>query len=355
MQSKDNHSDWDAKHLGGSIKRGIVNPDLLEERAKSSFNKAELEVFVYGPDAVEQIAMVADFNRRHPELVDGFEYYEMSREEKFKSWWRKYHAVMKDEKAHIFFTNNSQRKDHRFQWAWAYPGLSLLALHQTMFTSSIKFLGSEKQQAKYLPLCDNLSIIGNYAQTELGHGSNVAGLETTATLDQATDEFVIHTPTIKATKFWPGSLGVVGTHSIVFARCIAGGNDYGVQPFLVQIRSTEDHKPLKGVSVGDIGEKLGYNSVDNGYLSFDHLRISRSNMLSRFVKITKTGDMEMKAHPKLLYMIMVMTRLHIIFGGVVNIFTACLRATRYAICRRQFANIKGSTEERKLIDYQTHM
>ena len=89
-------------------------------------------------------------------------------------------------------------------------------------------LGNEEQQKKYLPLCDNLTIIGCYAQTELGHGSNVAGLETTATLDKSTDEFVMHTPTIKATKFWPGSLGSVSNHAVVFARCIAGGNDYGV-------------------------------------------------------------------------------------------------------------------------------
>ena len=112
-------------------------------------------------------------------------------------------------------------------------------------------------------------MIGCYAQTELGHGSNVAGIETTATLDKTTDEFVINTPNIKATKFWPGSLGVFSTHAILFARCISGENDFGVQPFIVPIRSTEDHKPLPGVSVGDIGEKLGYNSVDNGYLSFD--------------------------------------------------------------------------------------
>lgn len=73
-----------------------------------------------------------------------------------------------------------------------------------------------------------LNIIGCYAQTELGHGSNVAGLETTATLDKATDEFVVHTPTIKATKYWPGSLGLQATHAIVYARLVIDGKDNGV-------------------------------------------------------------------------------------------------------------------------------
>ncbi len=65
-------------------------------------------------------------------------------------------------------------------------------------------------------------------QTELGHGSNVAGLETTATFDKEKDEFVIHTPSIRATKFWPGSLGKVCTHAVVFARMIIEDKDYGV-------------------------------------------------------------------------------------------------------------------------------
>jgi acyl-CoA oxidase len=56
----------------------------------------------------------------------------------------------------------------------------------------------------------------------------VQDLETTATLDKTTDEFVIHTPTIKATKYWPGSLGVTATHAAVFARMIIDGNDFGV-------------------------------------------------------------------------------------------------------------------------------
>ena len=120
-----------------------------------------------------------------------------------------------------------------------------------------------------------------------------------------TDQFIIHTPTIKATKFWPGSLGVVSTHAVVFARCIVNSgedrNDYGVHPFIVPIRSLEDHKPLPGITVGDVGEKLGYSSVDNGFLSFNNVRIPRENMLSRFAGITKEGDLDIKADPRMIY------------------------------------------------------
>ncbi len=70
--------------------------------------------------------------------------------------------------------------------------------------------------------------MGCYAQTELGHGSDVAKLETTATLDKTTDEFIINSPTITSTKFWPGDLGKFSTHAVVFARLIIDDNDYGV-------------------------------------------------------------------------------------------------------------------------------
>lgn len=97
-----------------------------------------------------------------------------------------------------------------------------------MFQLAIEKLADEEQKAKWLPLVNTMKMVGCYAQTELGHGSNVAGLETTATFDKSTDEFVLHTPTVTATKFWPGSLGKVGNHALVFARLLVEENDFGV-------------------------------------------------------------------------------------------------------------------------------
>lgn len=86
-----------------------------------------------------------------------------------------------------------------------------------MFITSIERLGSDEQGKLWLPKAKKLAIIGCYAQTELGHGSNVAGIETTATLDKASDEWVIHSPTVTSTKFWPGGLGITSNHAVVFA------------------------------------------------------------------------------------------------------------------------------------------
>ncbi len=62
----------------------------------------------------------------------------------------------------------------------------------------------------------------------MGHGSNLAGIETTATFDREKDEFIINTPSVTATKWWPGELSVFATHAVLCAKLIIDGDDYGV-------------------------------------------------------------------------------------------------------------------------------
>lgn len=70
---------------------------------------------------------------------------------------------------------------------WWCLGLSccscLLAALLQMWIPSLLSQGDAEQQAKWLPLSFGLKVIGTYAQTELGHGTFVRGLETTATYD----------------------------------------------------------------------------------------------------------------------------------------------------------------------------
>ncbi|KAL0324501.1 UNVERIFIED_CONTAM: Peroxisomal acyl-coenzyme A oxidase 1 [Sesamum calycinum] len=174
-------------------------------------------------------------------------------------------------------------------------------LHWGMFVPAIKGQGTDDQQQKWLPLAYKMQIIGCYAQTELGHGSNVQGLETTATFDPRTDEFVIHSPTLTSSKWWPGGLGKVSTHAVVYARLITDGKDHGVHGFIVQLRSLEDHRPLPGITIGDIGMKFGngaYNTMDNGVLRFDHVRIPRNQMLMRVSQVTREGKYRQSDVPR---------------------------------------------------------
>ncbi|RLN46423.1 hypothetical protein BBJ29_008817 [Phytophthora kernoviae] len=147
-----------------------------------------------------------------------------------------------------------------------------LEVHRAMFVPTLENQADNEQQAQWLPLARSFRIIGAYAQTELGHGSNVQGLETTAVYDKGTQEFVIDSPTLTSRKWWPGGLGKTATHAIVHAKLLIDGENKGVQAFIVQLRSLENHMPLPGIEMGDIGPKVGFNSLDNGYAVFRNVR-----------------------------------------------------------------------------------
>jgi acyl-CoA oxidase len=126
-------------------------------------------------------------------------------------------------------------------------------LTHLLFIPCIQLLGTDEQISYWVPLAEKGKIVGSYAQTEMAHGSFVGGIETTATFDKETDEFVVHSPTMTSTKYWPGSLGFASSHTVLMARMIIDGKDHGVHSFVVQIRSLEDFKPLPGIELGDIG------------------------------------------------------------------------------------------------------
>jgi acyl-CoA oxidase len=122
---------------------------------------------------------------------------------------------------------------NNIMWSHATLGQNPVVLNYTMFLLTIQNMCNDEQRAKWEPLCKNMNVMGTYAQTEIGHGSNVAGIQTTATYDRKTDEVVINTPTITATKWWPGDLGNFSSHGMVFCRLKIDSQDYGVMPFMV--------------------------------------------------------------------------------------------------------------------------
>ncbi|KAK1304782.1 Peroxisomal acyl-coenzyme A oxidase 1 [Acorus calamus] len=229
-------------------------------------------------------------------------------------------------------------------------------LHWGMFIPAIKGQGTDEQQKKWLPLAKKMQIIGCYAQTELGHGSNVQGLETSATFDLKSDEFVIHSPTLSSSKWWPGGLGKISTHAVVYARLITNGEDHGVHGFIVQLRSLDDHSPLPGITIGDIGTKFGngaYNTMDNGVLQFDNVRIPRDQMLMRISQVTRDGKYMVSNVPRhLVYGTMVFVRQSIVQDASIALSRAVCIAVRYSAVRRQFGSQKGGLES-QVIDYKT--
>lgn len=163
-----------------------------------------------------------------------------------------------------------------------------LGLHDYMFLITLRNLCDDKQVKTILEPSERGEILGCYAQTELGHGSDVQNLMTTATYDPSNQTFIINTPETKAAKWWIGDLGVYCTHACVFAQLIIKNKKYGVHGFVVPIRD-KDHKPFPGIEVGDIGPKMGFNCKDNGYIIFNNYRIPRENMLMKYHKVSPEG------------------------------------------------------------------
>lgn len=73
-----------------------------------------------------------------------------------------------------------------------------------MLIPSIRTQGTDEQFENFGKRAQNFEICGTYAQTELGHGTFLRGLETRADYDRKTDEFVLNTPKLSSYKWWPG-------------------------------------------------------------------------------------------------------------------------------------------------------
>lgn len=223
-----------------------------------------------------------------------------------------------------------------------------------MFLTTLRDQGTPEQHELFLKRAENYEMIGAYAQTELGHGSNVRGLETTATWNQKNKTFVMNSPSLTASKWWIGSLGRTANHAIVMAQLIIDGKSYGPHPFLVQIRDMKTHEPLEGRHVGDIGPKFGYNTMDNGFLLLNNVEIPHVNMMARFSQVDKnTGKYMAPPAAALVYGTMTWVRAGIVYEAGSVLARSVTIAMRYCAIRKQFQDkdAPSTADESPVLDY----
>ncbi|XP_051483612.1 peroxisomal acyl-coenzyme A oxidase 2 isoform X2 [Apus apus] len=295
------------KHWQGSV-LGSVNPDIASERQTASFSVEKLTARLDG--SVEQTRMrraVAEAIECDPEFSRENQYFQ-SQNERYEA------AVRKG--VHL------QKKMREMGWAedgpeykYIYRALSgdvAFLLHR-IFMRSISVLGSEKQVTKWIPLASQYRLIGSYAQTELGHGTYLQGLETTAVFDSSTQEFILNTPKISAMKWWPGD----------------------------------------SITAGDIGPKMNFEHTDNGYLMLQNVRVPRENMLNKFCEVRPDGTYLRRGSQQINYFTMTTVRISLISDEVVTpLMKACTIAIRYSVVRRQ-SKLQPGEQEAKILDYQT--
>ncbi|WP_432123487.1 acyl-CoA dehydrogenase [Streptomyces sp. S1] len=225
-----------------------------------------------------------------------------------------------------------------------------------LFGGAILHLGTERHHAAHLPDLITGRLMGSFAMTETGHGSNVQALATVARYDAETREFVITTPDDGARKDYIGNAARHAELAVVFAQLEVGGSSEGVHAFLVPVRVGGEVAP--GVRIEDDGRKMGLNGVDNGRIRFDGVRVPREALLNRFADVSPEGlytsPIE-NPNRRFFTMLGTLVQGRVSVGGAgVNVAKVALTiAVKYAVRRRQFDASPGE-EEQLLLDYGLH-
>ncbi|CAJ1501849.1 acyl-CoA dehydrogenase [[Mycobacterium] holstebronense] len=229
-----------------------------------------------------------------------------------------------------------------------------------LFGGAVENLGTERHHRAYVEQIIDLDLLGCFAMTETGHGSDVQSLETTATYDSATQEFVIDSATGSARKDYIGGAAETATVAAVFAQLTTDDENHGVHCFLVPIRDAQGND-LPGVTTSDCHYKGGLPGVDNGRIVFDHVRVPRENLLNRYADVEPDGSYRSSIESdgrRFFTMIGTLIRGRVSVGGSAGAAArvALDIATRYALQRRQFSapSDDGAKHEVLIMDYLVH-
>eukprot|EP00013_Stygamoeba_regulata_P023642 CAMPEP_0177643802 /NCGR_PEP_ID=MMETSP0447-20121125/8342_1 /TAXON_ID=0 /ORGANISM="Stygamoeba regulata, Strain BSH-02190019" /LENGTH=702 /DNA_ID=CAMNT_0019146107 /DNA_START=165 /DNA_END=2273 /DNA_ORIENTATION=+ len=360
---------------GASAAAGV--PVLEKERAECSFDVREMQTMLH--------EVIQSQLESTPELFD-YNAHDFSRMEVRERTMEKIHycsnmmKMMKkskvdreDEQRTRGRTGKGSKQEADMTEAfWKILGLydpnwsTRIAVHYGLFGGAIYGQGTDEQRELYAEDIQTLRIVGCFAMTELGHGSFVRGIETTATYDIPTQQFIINTPTETATKWWIGGAAHTCTHSVVFAQLYIKGKNYGVHSFICQLRN-KDGSTCEGIEIGDCGLKMGRQGVDNGWIKFHNVAVPRDNMLMRWAKVSPTGEYSKPPKAQLSYGALIAGRVSLISGSADIMKKALTIAVRYSAVRTQFPkksdedndentdaiHPKESGEE-QILNYQSH-
>ncbi|QEO15025.1 acyl-CoA dehydrogenase [Agromyces intestinalis] len=226
-----------------------------------------------------------------------------------------------------------------------------------LFGAAVLHLGTTSHHERFLPKIMSLEVPGAFAMTETGHGSDVASIATTATYDEATEEFVINTPFRGAWKDYLGNAALHGKDAVVFAQLITKGVNHGVHAFYIHLRDDEGNF-LPGIGGEDDGLKGGLNGIDNGRLHFTGVRIPRDYLLNRYGDVAADGTYSSPIQSpgrRFFTMLGTLVQGRVSLDGAATAAAAMALtiAITYATQRRQFTGA-SETEEEVLLDYGRH-
>ncbi len=126
--------------------------------------------------------------------------------------------------------------------------------------------------------------MGCFCLTELGYGNNAVEMESTATWDPVKKVFSLNTPTINSQKYWITNGAFHANYSVVFAQTVVNGKQEGINAFIIRLRD-DNMNPSKGVTIDDMGAKLGMNGVDNARIMLSNVEAGPDSLLNRLANI----------------------------------------------------------------------
>lgn len=258
------------------------------------------------------------------------------------------------------FTLESYIDDPAVFFAWGSYFLNFdmafcikLGVHLALYLDSLHNMGTDKHKllVKRGVLLEEL---GCFALTELGHGSNVANLGTTAHFVKETQEFELNTPDSLSAKWWIGGAAQTCTKCVVLAQLYVNGVHEGLHGFVIDLRDKSTFQVKPGIILGDCGKKFGNDAIDNGFIIFSKHRVPYDALLDRISQINSNGEFVSSVKRKekrlgLLLTSLIRGRSAVIGSSEGNLKNALTTAIRWAAVRKQFGPREGI--EIPILDY----
>lgn len=111
---------------------------------------------------------------------------------------------------------------------------------------------------------------------------------------------------------------------------------------------------MPGINIGDIGQKMGRNGIDNGYVQFTNVRVPRAYMLMKHTQVTREGEVREPPLQQLTYGALLQGRTAMVSDAANSSKKALTIGVRYAAVRRQFKSSPDAEKETQLLDYPIH-
>ncbi len=144
---------------------------------------------------------------------------------------------------------------------------SLIGTNNGIGSQGIVIDGTEAQKQFYLPKLAAGEIIGSFALTEAGSGSDAASLRTTAVLDEGGDHYIINGAKRYITNAPEASIFTVMARTSPTMRG-AGA----ISAFIVE-------KDTPGLSLGKIDKKMGQKGAHTCDVIFENCRVPAANII----------------------------------------------------------------------------